>query len=105
MELNKEILTEIKRRIKETEPDAQVFLYGSFARGDANEESDVDLLILVNKKTISFADKKKLTIPLFRLGYEKGHIISPFVETKDGWEKKYSYTPLYSNIRKEGLEI
>ena len=105
MKLKKEILDEIKKRIKETEPDAQVFLYGSYARGDANEESDVDLLILVNKKTISFADKKKLTIPLFRLGYEKGHIISPFVETKEGWKKKYHYTPLYSNIRKEGLEI
>ncbi len=105
MKLSKEILAEIKRRVIETEPDAQIFLYGSYARGDANEESDVDLLILINRKTISYADKKKLTVPLFRLGYEKGHIISPYVETKEDWEKKYYYTPLYSNIIKEGLEI
>lgn len=105
MELKKEILTEIKRRIKETEPDAQVFLYGSYARGDANEESDVDLLILVNKKKLSYKDKKNLTVPLFRLGYETGQIISPFVETKENWEKKYYFTPLYHNIKKEGLHI
>lgn len=105
MKLKKEILAEIKRRVKETEPDAQVFLYGSYARGDANEESDVDLLILINKENINSQDKIFITDPLFSLGFETGYIFSPLVQTKKNWDTKYYSTPLYNNIKKEGKEI
>lgn len=105
MKLKREILAEIKRRIKKTEPDAQVFLYGSYARGDANEESDVDLLILVNKENINSQDKISITDPLYLLGFETGYIFSPLVQTRKNWEAKYYFTPLYNNIKKEGKEI
>jgi predicted nucleotidyltransferase len=105
VKLKKEIVAEIKRRIKETEPDAQVFLYGSYARGDANEESDIDLLILVNKEIINYNDKIKITDPLYELEVETGQIISPLVKTKAEWDNKYYYTPLYYNISLEGMEI
>lgn len=105
MILKKEILAEIKRRVRENEPDAQVFLYGSYARGDANEESDVDLLILLNKETLGYKDKIKITNPLFDLGFDIGQMISPLVQTKQNWEAKYYYTPLYHNIKREGIEI
>ena len=105
MILKKEILAEIKRRVRENEPDAQVFLYGSYARGDANEESDVDLLILLNKETLGYKDKIKITNPLFDLGFDIGQMICPLVQTKQNWEAKYYYTPLYHNIKREGIEI
>ena len=105
MKLKKEILAEIKRRINETEPDAQVFLYGSYARGDANEESDIDLLILVDKKQMDYDEKMKIENPLYRLGFETGLIISPLVKTKNNWEEKFFFTPLYYNIKREGIEI
>jgi len=98
-------LSEIKRRVKDNEPDAQVFLYGSYARGDANEESDVDLLILLNKETLGFKEKMKIINPLFDLGFDIGQMISPLVQTKQNWEAKYYYTPLYHNIKREGIEL
>lgn len=105
MKLNKEIIAEIKRRIKETEPDARVFLYGSYARGDANKESDIDLLILVDKNQIDYNEEMKIESPLYRLGFETGLIISPLVKTKNNWEKNFFFTPLYYNIKREGIEI
>ena len=105
MKLEKNILKEIKSRVKATEPDAKIILYGSYARGDANEESDVDLLILVDRHQIDYKEKMKIESPLFRLGFETGLIISPLVKTKFNWEENFFFTPLYYNIKKEGIEI
>lgn len=40
-------LRRVKQAIHEVEPDAEVWLYGSQARGDARPESDGDVLILL----------------------------------------------------------
>jgi predicted nucleotidyltransferase len=105
VKLRKEILAEIKRRVKESEPDAEVFLYGSYARGDANKDSDVDLLILVKKNNLGFKEKLNITGSLYRLGFENGLTISPLVQSKKTWEEHFYFTPLFDNIRKEGIEI
>lgn len=105
MKADKKLLAEIKKRVLQTEPDAKVILYGSYARGDANEESDIDLLILVEREVLSYQDKVNITRPLYSLEVETGQIISPLVKSKHIWKDKYYYTPLYHNIQKEGVEI
>ena len=42
-----ELLERVKQTIHEIEPDADIILYGSRARGDAHPESDWDFLILL----------------------------------------------------------
>ena len=46
-------LSEYARRLREIFGDrvAEVRLFGSFARGEANEDSDVDVLVLINGLT------------------------------------------------------
>ena len=34
------------QRLKEVHPDARIYLYGSFARGDWLEDSDVDMVVV-----------------------------------------------------------
>ena len=100
-----EILQKIRDRIKQTEPGATVILYGSKARGDDNESSDFDVLILLDKKTISLADKKRIKYPLYELEFELGKIISPLVFSKTEWETRHRITPFYRNVKKEGIEL
>jgi predicted nucleotidyltransferase len=105
MKIDQTFLSAIKEKIKQIEPEARVILYGSFARGDANEESDIDLLILVDKENFSYKDKWRITDPLYELALEKGKIISALVQSRQNWERKYFYTPLFHNIKREGVEL
>jgi len=104
VKLPKNILAEIKRRVHEAEPGASVILYGSYARGDADKESDIDLLVIVDKAFMNYDDKVRITKPLYKLEIETGRIISPLVKTKKEWNNYY-YTPLYYNVKKEGFEL
>ncbi len=47
--LNKETLDEIVRRIVKVASPTRIILFGSHARGDADEDSDIDLLVVVEE--------------------------------------------------------
>jgi predicted nucleotidyltransferase len=93
----------IKNLVKSTEPDATIILYGSYARGDNRKDSDLDLLILLDKDKITREDEKKVKYPLYDIEFETGQIISPLVISKKDWETRHKITPFYDNIRREGV--
>jgi len=101
--MNKDhILNLIKTSVNFTDPGAIVILYGSYARGDNRKDSDVDLLILVDKDMISRTDEKRIKYPLYDIEFDTGTIISPVVYSKRDWETKHRITPFYENIVREG---
>ena len=98
------VLSRIREKVKKIDPQAEVILYGSRARGDESPDSDWDLLILVNsradlKKEMEFRHK------LFDLELDLEESFSVTVHNKNEWKSKYWVTPLYQNISKEGLRI
>lgn len=105
MQLANEVIREIKHRIAAEQPAAEVILYGSFARGDAGPGSDIDLLILINKPDLRYTEIARLTGSLYRYGIQTGRLISPLVQTRKNWEEKFFFTPLYHNVKKEGLKL
>ena len=96
------ILHLIKLAINKTEPDSTIILYGSYARGDYRENSDFDLLVLINKDKVTRTDQKRIKYPLYEIEFETGTIISPLVFAKKEWETLHWETPFYENISKEG---
>lgn len=97
------ILARIKEIVSTTEPEATIILYGSYARGEQKESSDIDILILVNKEKITYSDEKRIKYPLYELEFETGTLISPIVFSRDDWEIRHKITPFYKNVKKEGI--
>ena len=98
----------IARRIRETikiiDSKAQVIIFGSRARGDAKKESDWDILILIDYP-VSIEIERAFRNNLFDLEIETGEVFSTFIYQKRDWNTRHKVTPLYRNIKKEGVKI
>ena len=105
MNIDSEIFIMIKNSVTTSYPRATVILYGSFARGDNRENSDVDLLILLERDKVTREDEIKVKYPLYDIEFETGQIISPLVLSKSEWETKHRITPFYKNVIKEGVVL
>jgi len=105
MTKKEKILKSIVEAVSKTAPDSEIYLYGSRARGDFKEYSDWDLLILLNKDKIPFALETEIIDDLFDVELETGEVITPLIYPKKEWQEKLSITPLYENIRKQGIRI
>jgi len=101
----KHILKQIKVSVIKIVPDARVFLYGSYARSDNRTDSDIDILILINKEIVTRDDEKKIKYPLYEIEFENGIIISPLIYSKKAWETKHKITPFYENVLRERKEL
>ena len=92
----------IKNKLQETArrvipQGGQVWLYGSRARGDAHEDSDWDILILLDKPCITSLEEDEIAYPLVVEGWRNNTSVSPQIYTFDEWEKR-SFTPYYKNV-------
>ena len=83
---------------------SSLLLYGSRARGNANEGSDWDLLILLDKPKIEESDYDKISFPFTLLGWNIGELISPQMYTKKEWES-LSFLPFYKNVEHDKINL
>lgn len=93
----------IKSAIRAKDPNALVYLFGSRARGDNRPDSDWDILILVDNKNITNEIEDSFRDDLYEIELESGQIISTFIYPKEYWTGILIYSPLYKNVKKEGI--
>lgn len=98
-----ELVNRLKCTIKGVAPDAQAILFGSEARGEAKQGSDIDVLILLDKDTLSPVEEDAITNPIYDIEIETGTIISPIVMTRKAWEAAKRKTLFYHNVMKDGI--
>lgn len=82
----------------------QVWLYGSRARGDARQDSDWDLLILLKKPSITSQDEDEIAYPFVVEGWKNGMAVSPQMYTFNEWTER-SFTPYYKNVEQDKIRI
>lgn len=103
--MDKAILDSIKVKLATTLPrKAQAMLYGSQARGDARDDSDWDILIVLDKDKLQPADYDTITYPLTKLGWELGTAINPVMYTRKEWEAN-RITPFYHNVVEDAIAL
>ena len=92
MESKKFILSIVKKRVKEIDPDARIILFGSRARKDHHKDSDWDFLILT-KQVVTIELKNQITDSFFEAELETDNILTSIVQNQYQWEN-YSGLPI-----------
>lgn len=83
-----------------------VILYGSYARGDYTEDSDVDIMILVNLSEKEIQNSRYQVSDVtydFNMDYDL--LIMPIVKAVDHFHYWLPVYPFYQNVKQEGVKL
>lgn len=84
----------------------KVILYGSYARGDYDSESDIDVMIMVDLPPAELNKyRKQITYFCADLNVENSVFISPKLQSTQMFELWKNVLPFYKNILNEGVSV
>lgn len=84
----------------------RIILYGSYARGDYRQDSDMDIMILADiqpEEISSYADR------IYDITYDfeeqYGIEINPVIQSMQTYEQWKNVYPFFMNIEKDGVAV
>jgi predicted nucleotidyltransferase len=97
------MLTELRRALKKKYGQRlkKIVLFGSYARGEATPESDMDVLIVLDDLKSTYKEAGRLGGLLAELDLKYG--IVPFCLPMSFTDYEKANTPLLMNIHREGI--
>jgi predicted nucleotidyltransferase len=103
--MKNKLLEAVKETVLKIDPAAQIILYGSRSRGEEEEYSDWDYLILLDKKT-DYEKIRTIRHAIYEIELETGEIINEIIKDRDEWNSSlYRATSFYKNVMKEAIII
>ena len=113
MNINDLALTEQQRlALRETKaelcalfPVEDVLLFGSYARGEAEEESDLDLFVLTSRP-MSYRERGEMSDVVYEINLKYDVLIHLLIACREEWQSPvWSLLPVFADIRREGTAI
>ena len=84
----------------------QIILYGSYARGDYREDSDVDIMVLVDLPQDSLWEyRKQMMNEVFDINMERETLVVPTTVNMEHFQEWLPLYPFYQNVINEGVEL
>lgn len=82
----------------------EAILFGSYARGDADAESDIDVMVLVDSSRQDISQKTwEISSVAADLLLSQGVMVSPIVENRRYFQDNIGFLPFYQNVAREGV--
>lgn len=98
------LLRRVKEAVIDVQPEAEVILYGSRARGTSTAGSDWDLLVLVPRDSRDV--REMLRRRLYEIEWACGEVISVVIREKDAWNNPMlEKSPFHRNVENEGIRL
>lgn len=83
-----------------------VILYGSCAREENTDESDIDVMILVNEEESMLKQyEDKITDIMVDLSLEFEVVVSLYLESMGSYKEKVKVLPFLMNVERDGIRI
>ena len=102
---DKQLLLDLKNTVLRYLPGATVILYGSSARGQRGPESDMDVLVLSDRK-LSSKEEERVDSAVYDLELECGIVLSVVFHSKAEWSSPVlRQSPYYENVMSEGVLV
>ncbi len=103
--MQSDALREIKARVTKRFHVVDFLLYGSAVRGEAEPESDLDLLIIISEP-VARLKRHEITDIVFDVNLQFGTNFSTLVVDRNAWESGLiSVLPLREEIMREGIRL
>lgn len=101
----KSLLSEVKKVLNELygERLVDIILYGSFARDEATQDSDIDIAVVLKGKVNKFKEIRRLTDATYGLMLEHGELVSFYPISIE--ELADTEWPLHYFIQTEGMKV
>ena len=97
------LIEEVKQVVHEIEPDAEIILYGSRSRQDSTNESDWDLLILLDG-SVDDNRTDRIRHRLYEIEWKTGEVITSIIRNRGEWNSTlYKTTPFHQNVTRDGI--
>ncbi|MCZ6679655.1 MAG: nucleotidyltransferase domain-containing protein [Candidatus Poribacteria bacterium] len=98
-------LEELKNGLQQQFPIAAMILFGSVTRGEADEESDIDVLI-VSQSPVDRQQRHRISDIVLEINLKYNTNISTVVVNRHDWELgPISVLPFHDNVTREGVRI